>query len=470
MPRKIPFKFWRKECHGNGCIENVEKFQWGIDGNFYKDKELVNCELRGRQKLLPCQQYKLMLLKKNIIFQNEVASFAYSLLKEYPIIATAIVERFPVIIIDEAQDTSDEQMAVFDLLTDAGIQSIFLVGDPDQAIYEWRNANPECFKKKMELDTWKLIELTGNFRSSQNICNATAAFSATLQGNSVNRALGIYKNEVEKPVLLLTNNNTEDDIIGYFLEKCRDMGITINADNVAVLTRGQIYSDTNVTGLWKSKEIELFAKAAYEWTYGSRRKAYGDMSKASFKVIIGEEVEDHLMRQRIGEYTDEEKWKNFVVEVFSLLPDVNMGVADWVNEFANMYCGVLEEYGFQFLPGRSSKDIFKIKTRDGKSPNFKKIPLKNYFEKKAEGDYTRSSIHGVKGETYDAVLIYIKSKTGKTLTPKFLMEGDLEDELMRIAYVAMTRPRRLLMIAMPENKKLKKYTRFPVDKWDYIHI
>lgn len=125
---------------------------------------------------------------------------------------------------------------------------------------------------------------------------------------------------------------------------------------------------------------------------------------------------------------------------------------------------------FNFCPEDQVSDIFKIKTRDGKSPNFKKIPLKNYFEKKAEGDYTRSSIHGVKGETYDAVLIYIKSKTGKTLTPKFLMEGDLEDELMRIAYVAMTRPRRLLMIAMPENKKLKKYTRFPVDKWDYIHI
>ena len=41
------------------------------------------------------------------------------------------------------------------------------------------------------------------------------------------------------------------------------------------------------------------------------------------------------------------------------------------------------------------------------------------------------SNHGVKVETYDAVLIYVKSKTGKTLTPKFLMEGDLEDELMR---------------------------------------
>ena len=76
----------------------------------------------------------------------------------------------------------------------------------------------------------------------------------------------------------------------------------------------------------------------------------------------------------------------------------------------------------------------------------------------------------MKGETYDAVLIYIKSKTGKTLTPKFLMDGDLGDELMRIAYVAMTRPRRLLMIAMPENKKLKQYTRFPKEIWDYERI
>ena len=50
------------------------------------------------------------------------------------------------------------------------------------------------------------------------------------------------------------------------------------------------------------------------------------------------------------------------------------------------------------------------------------------------------------------------------------MEGDLEDELMRIAYVAMTRPRRLLMFAMPENKKLKEYKRFPVDKWDYEYV
>lgn len=161
---------------------------------------------------------------------------------------------------------------------------------------------------------------------------------------------------------------------------------------------------------------------------------------------------------------------NNIIPDTAVLRGIELGVAEWVNQFINLYTFILEKYNFQVAEEINIKNIFKIKVRDQSNPEFKNIPLKNYFEKKSSGDYTRSSIHGVKGETYDAVLIYIKSKTGKTLTPKFLMEGELEDELMRIAYVAMTRPRRLLMIAMPENKKLKEYKRFPTDKWDYEYI
>ena len=52
-----------------------------------------------------------------------------------------------------------------------------------------------------------------------------------------------------------------------------EMQIGISPKNVAVLTRGRIYSDTDIKGLWKSAEIELCAKAAYEWKYGSRKKS-----------------------------------------------------------------------------------------------------------------------------------------------------------------------------------------------------
>ena len=38
--------------------------------------------------------------------------------------------------------------------------------------------------------------------------------------------------------------------------------------------------------LWKSTEIELFANAAYEWKYGSRKKAYESTEKATYNMIL----------------------------------------------------------------------------------------------------------------------------------------------------------------------------------------
>jgi superfamily I DNA/RNA helicase len=411
-----------------------------------------------------------MLSDKGIVFQNETALFAYQLLKKYPEVAAAITERFPIIIIDEVQDTSVNQMAVFDLLSESGMKSMFLVGDPDQSIYEWRNANPECFIQKLEDSRWKTIELTGNFRSSQNICNVTSFFAASLNGTASNNAIGEWKSEPEKPVLLLTKNNSEVEIIDHFIDKCKEMQIEISPKNVAILTRGRIYSDTDISGLWKSKEIELYAKAAYEWKYGSRKKAYKEASKASYSMIFNEDADEYMMRQKIRECINEESWKDYVIDVLVDMPDVETEIAEWVQKFSSVFCTVCEKHGYKISPDKDIKNIFKIKQRDKSSPNFKKIPLRKFFEKKIEDKYTRSSIHGVKGESYDAVLVYIKSRTGSTITPKLLIEGALEQELMRLAYVAMTRPRRLLMLAMPDTKGIKTCGRFPEELWKYESI
>ena len=99
-------------------------------------------------------------------------------------------------------------------------------------------------------------------------------------------------------------------------------------------------------------------------------------------------------------------------------------------------------------------------------PDFKKIPLKQYFENKKQADFTFSSIHGVKGETYDALMLIIEATRGNTLTPTFLNNGEISKELMRLAYVAMTRPRKLLVVAMPKTNV--NHTRFPKDIWEHI--
>ena len=466
---KIQYKFWRSECYRKHCVDNIEQFYYGVDKVFYKGNEPVKCNKKNA-RLLPCQQYKQKLLNQGIIFQNETALFAYQLLKKYPTIASAVAERFPVIIIDEAQDTSVNQMAVFDLLSKSGMKSMFLVGDSDQSIYEWRNANPECFLQKIEDPTWRTIELTGNFRSSQNICNVTSYFSASLRGIKSNNAIGYWKDEVQKPILLLTKNNSENDVIDYFIKKCMEMQIEVSPKNVAVLTRGRIYSDTDIKELWKSAEIELYAKAAYEWKYGSRKKAYEHTEKATYCMIFNEDTDRYVMQQKIRKYTTEESWKNFVIDILINMPDVDMEIAEWVKNFSTIFVEVCKNCEYEISTNKEIKVTFKIKRNDKKSPDFKKISLKKFFEKKNEEKYTRSSIHGVKGESYEAVLLYIKNCKGSTITPKLLMEGKLEQELMRLAYVAMTRPRRLLMLAMPDTKGIKTCGRFSEELWTYENL
>ncbi|MBK8367068.1 MAG: UvrD-helicase domain-containing protein [Bacteroidetes bacterium] len=64
------------------------------------------------------------------------------------------------------------------------VENIMLIGDRDQAIFEWNNAKPELFDNKF--NQWDKIELNENRRSSQNICNVTCHLSSFPTSNSIN--------------------------------------------------------------------------------------------------------------------------------------------------------------------------------------------------------------------------------------------------------------------------------------------
>ena len=261
----VPYSFWRRKCRQKKCVENIHDFSWGIDGELYRfehnrGKTLVNCPPNANRKHPPCYECKQILLKKGYIFQSEVSALAYLLLKKYPAIAKAIAARFPILILDEAQDTSIEQMAILDQICNSGLDSVFLVGDPDQSIYEWRNATPECFIEKRDHAEWTTLPLTANFRSSQLICNVTKAFAKTLENNEASTAKGINADYHQKPLLLLYDGSLEDAkgrISARFFELCRANNIVSTSQNVAVVTRSRIHDDTHISGLWKSKEVEF---------------------------------------------------------------------------------------------------------------------------------------------------------------------------------------------------------------------
>ena len=183
-------------------MSHIGDFRWNSNGKLTKNGKDIICT--GTQQYAPpCIQFKKRLLEKGLFFQDEVSGLACILLERYPEIAKSIALRFPVIILDEAQDTSEEQMRILDLLCAAGLESMYIVGDPDQAIYEWRNANPESFLEKMHDSEWTQLVLSENFRSSQMICNATYIFSDTNKDKKANNASGPFATYNKKTSVVL---------------------------------------------------------------------------------------------------------------------------------------------------------------------------------------------------------------------------------------------------------------------------
>ena len=203
---------------------------------------------------------------------------------------------------------------------------------------------------------------------------------------------------------------------------------------------------------------------------GNRRKAYSFCEKALFQLTIKSSKDiDTSIEQEISNIMPYSQWKRFVIETLIKLPSAIEQCDQWVKNCRDVVNEELVAHNMILLNGASITDAIRIKTRDNRIPDFMKESIKKYFEVKSQTEYTYSSVHGVKGESFDALLLFIQGIRGNTLTPSFLAKGNTDSELMRIAYVAMTRPKKLLVVAIPKSKA-DLSIRFPKDVWDYVEL
>lgn len=98
-------------------------------------------------------------------------------------VAEKLSKYYEIILIDEFQDTNNNQELIFRLLSDGGNaehigKNVFMVGDVKQSIYRFRMANPKIFMDTMELaesyedgkrKELSCIKLNRNFRSSKGV-------------------------------------------------------------------------------------------------------------------------------------------------------------------------------------------------------------------------------------------------------------------------------------------------------------
>ena len=70
---------------------------------------------------------------------------AYHLLKNNHEICDQVASRFKYIMVDEFQDTNIIQWKIIELLSEKNENNVFIVGDPKQSIYGFRNADVRVF-------------------------------------------------------------------------------------------------------------------------------------------------------------------------------------------------------------------------------------------------------------------------------------------------------------------------------------
>lgn len=265
-------------------------------------------------------------------------------------------------------------------------------------------------------------------------------------------------------------------MISWFKQLCNSKGINPDCDSVAILTRGRIHSNADIPDLWQTTETLLLARATYLWYYASKKEAYVQCEKALFYMMIGDAngLSSEDMKQAIENAMEYSTWKQKVILFLSLLPKASLALKDWKNLLIEKIEDLKQQGIISISDSRNITDMIKIKTRvkfgNSYSTEFLDRPLYIFFEKRTTIGTTFSSVHGVKGESFDATLLMVDSSTGSTITPSLLNTGKLDSELMRIAYVAMTRSRKLLAVSIPKQKTNNSLNRFPPELWDYQEI
>ncbi len=119
--------------------------------------------------------FQLLKKKKNVLSYQDLLEVTYhGLQQKNSNIAESIRSKYPIALVDEFQDTDPIQYAIFSsIYKEKGSGTLFMIGDPKQAIYSFRGADIFTYlKAQKESPTDQRYSLMNNHRSSYKMINA----------------------------------------------------------------------------------------------------------------------------------------------------------------------------------------------------------------------------------------------------------------------------------------------------------
>ena len=426
-----------------------------IENYFDRVEFLIDGEVNYKKKDLnydTVKQMKYRLTREGFATENDANYHAMRVLEQYPHIAKALSIRFPHMIIDEAQDTSDIQMRIIDLLVENGLNNLILVGDPEQSIYEWKGGKPELFNEKYE--KWKdnSIIFDYNFRSSQKICDFFSKLS------SIESIYSKCPHDTDIPPKIIPYRNNYKHVIDEFEEECIKNGIRLDEKNVSILFRGnkevnkykkslkikdvqylfEFYSDS------KSRTVNIL-EGLYHWNNKNHLEGFQIMEKEYLKLKYNN---NKITNLDIFEEIKIQGFQNHRLNVYNFInvfPPIenNQTINSWINEV---------NYRF--------KDYFRLsEVKHGKMYKTdyytKEVTFDLLFNEDSKNNlnYNIGTVHSVKGGSFDATLLLLKEETEHNEKYSEIIPNNLnldKNQELRVIYVALSRAKKLLYLVVPK--------------------
>lgn len=413
---------------------------------------------RSANELASLKTKKKEFIKAGFATYPDIEWLCNILLNKYPILQKRLAQRFPVIVVDECQDLSQGQINILELLRIKGT-NLHFVGDLNQSIYEFRKVNPQDIANYIQQKGFVVRQLTNNYRSCQPIVDVTEK----IIGNQY-PIIGNETQICQHPCILWQyDENTFNQLPQKFEDLLTANGL--DKKESVILSRGK----TTVASLRTQKDkygyskAELFAIALHNWYKPCRTT--DDINNALFYLgralcLLGYGGRGDSRNQYCPEVFDHVDWrlllKEILTEASTIYPFVennnDLPWTTWIQKlkvFLKSKWGILKDKSIEWDDASP-----KLRSPDGK----KNLPVKDICSQVGiQNIFRTTTIHGVKGETLNAALLIShpnKQSKGGHFSHWF-KEGDFDEEHIRFAYVAMSRPKYALVLATPKLKAVE---------------
>ena len=228
-------------------LDSIRDFK-SLDIDYYIDNIILpNSDISISKEDIRIRYIQLQ--QKNYMLDfNDIIYFTIYIMSHYEDALSSWQQKMNYIMVDEVQDCSTSDWKIINYL-EGYYGNLFIVGDPDQCIYEWRGAIPDSF---IDFKTDTDIILNQNYRSTPNILDVA---------NSI-----IDHNQNRIPKDLFTNS-PKDKIVLHYHGK----------------------SETEEAE-WIAKQIENLAKNGFDFS------SFAILYRASY---ISRNIEQALMNKQI---------------------------------------------------------------------------------------------------------------------------------------------------------------------------